>query len=239
MEYVLLGALFLGILLFALGWLMVAVAGFQRHPLTGIFTLIPVLNVITLPSLWHKVSVWVITGFVGVSLAIGAWMGGAKTHLYQQAQVFGANIAVTTPPAATEPAPTAAAPVTQQTLALPTAAQTTQVAQATAPAAPVAPVQTAAPVNNPPTLPPTEDLPQSALYRITFKNIPTSGLVDNNGNYARLTQKDGHHREGKIQNATATEVTLEERREGKASSVTIKNSDIREAFIMDKQQGDK
>ena len=45
MEYVLLGALLVGVLLFLAGWLAVVIKGFQRHAVTGVFALIPVLNV--------------------------------------------------------------------------------------------------------------------------------------------------------------------------------------------------
>ncbi|MDD5393537.1 MAG: hypothetical protein PHE17_11015 [Thiothrix sp.] len=260
MEYVLLGALFLGILLFAIGWLMVVVAGFQRHPVTGLFAMIPVLNIITLPSLWHRVSAWTIIGFVGALLATGAWLGGAKNNLYQQAQVLGANIAVVAPVTNTsQPAPAAtpataakpAAPaptVTTTPLALPsaTASQTaTPPVAAAATAAPSAPVQAApvpaapaptvaaAPAPAPaPALPPTEDLPHSALYQITFEDLPVAKLTTSDSKYVRLVQKDGRRREGKIHIGAAGEISLEEREESGLVTHPIKVSDIRTVSIM-------
>lgn len=249
MEYVLLGALFLGILLFAIGWLMVVVAGFQRHPVTGLFAMIPVLNVITLPSLWHRVSAWAITGFVGALLATGAWLGGAKNNLYQQAQVLGANIAVVAPvtnapqPASTaipaKPAIANAPPpaVTTTPLALPfaTASQTTPPTAAPSAPAQVAPIPAApAPaVSAPlPALPPTKDLPHSALYQITFENLPVTKLAESDGKYVRLVQKDGRQREGKIHIGAAGEISLEEREESGSVTHPIKVSDIRTVSIM-------
>lgn len=252
MEYVLLGVLFLGILLFAIGWLMVVMAGFQRHPVTGLFAMIPVLNVITLPSLWHRVSAWTIIGFVGVLLATGAWLGGAKNNLYQQAQVLGANIAVVAPvtnasqPAsaatpATAAKPAASAPaVTTTPLALPSATATPPVTAAAAPSAPVqtapvpaAPAPTVAAAPAPaPALPPTEDLPHSALYQITFEDLPVAKLATSDSKYVRLVQKDGRRREGKIHIGAAGEISLEEREESGLVTHPIKVSDIRTVSIM-------
>lgn len=76
MEYVLLGVLLLGAVLFLLGWLVMAVLCFQRHPITGLLALIPAVNLLALPAMWHRVGGWVITSFIGVLLAAVAWFAG-------------------------------------------------------------------------------------------------------------------------------------------------------------------
>ncbi len=276
MQYVLLGALGLGILLFVIGWLMVVVTGFQRHPLTGLIALLPGINILTLPSLWHKVSGWVISGFVGVLLAAGAWFGGANEQLYQQAQSLGVQI---TPPEAASAAPVApaasvthtidipaevrakpapaavpvpAAPTVASTpLELPPAAASKPAAPAATPAtppatsvpvpaatAPAAPAQ-AAPVATTPATPlaDAQDLPASALYHVVFTSIEVSQLANSNGKYIRLVQKDGRKREGKINAASGTEITLEERKDGGLVTLDIKTADIREVSIMTRKQG--
>ncbi|MBJ6611513.1 MAG: hypothetical protein JG718_14220 [Candidatus Thiothrix moscowensis] len=263
MQYVLLGALGLGILLFVIGWLMVVVTGFQRHPLTGLIALLPGINILTLPSLWHKVSGWVISGFVGVLLAAGAWFGGANEQLYQQAQSLGVQI---TPPEAASAAPVApaasvthtidipaearakpasaavpvpAAPAVASTpLELPPAAASKPAAPAASVAVTAAPAQ-AAPVATTPATPlaDAQDLPASALYHVVFKSIAVSQLANSNGKYIRLVQKDGRKREGKINAASGTEITLEERKDGGLVTLDIKTADIREASIMTRKQG--
>ncbi|QLQ30834.1 MAG: hypothetical protein HZT40_03555 [Candidatus Thiothrix singaporensis] len=99
MEYVLVGAFALGMLLFLVGWLSVVVAGFRRHPLTGLLALMPGVNIVALPSLWHKVSGWVITAFVGAVLAVIAWFAGADTHVYSQVRGVGVAVHAPNPPA--------------------------------------------------------------------------------------------------------------------------------------------
>lgn len=265
MGYVLLGALLLGILLFVIGWLVVVVNGFQRHPVTGLVALIPGLNILTLPSLWHRVSGWVITGFVGLLLAAGAWLGGADTHLYKQAQSLGMN--VTPPPAEAEAstnaeaspqsvthtidipaearsksAESAASQVATEPLTLPPAG--TKPTEATNPPAQAATVTAAPQVAPTPTTPappiaPDKALPASALYHIVFKSIATNKLTDTEGKYVRIVQTDGSHHEGKVHTANAGEILLEERMNGGSVTRTIKLNDIREASVMSSKQGEE
>ena len=278
MEYVLPAVLVFGILLFVIGWLVVIVTGVNRHPFTGILALIPGLNVLILPSIWHRVGGWVITSVVGVLLAAGAWFMGAGDQLAHHLQRFGVNIgtpaasapavptpsnaapaaapptanvqnlsippntaatapappAATTPPAETTPlalpAASSTAPTATQTLALPAAA-----VSAVGSATPPPPVQTAAPATP---LPPTEELPANALYRLEFKPIELNKLSETEGKYVRLTQKDGRKREGKVQTVTDTEITLEERADGGVASRPLKLNDVRQAAVMMKSQDD-
>ena len=250
MEYVLLGALLVGVLLFLAGWLAVVIKGFQRHAVTRVFALIPVLNVVTLPSLWHRVSGWVMVGFVGFLLAIGAWLGGAPTQLQQQAKRFGLGIGA--PPAAVAVTANTPAPSVKPTVATASNALTT-----TALSLPPAQPQTAAPVNNttvpvqstPPTAVPVaqtpetassaiqaQALPSKALYHMVFEALPLDKVGDNTGSYLRIVQKDGKRREGKLQNVTNTEITVEEREEGGVKSQTFKLNELREVFILRNQQ---
>jgi hypothetical protein len=256
MEYVLPALVIVGVLLFVIGWLVVVVTSFQRHPVTGLVALIPGLNLVTLPSIWHRVSGWVIASFAGTLLAIGAWFMGGQEQLFRQLHDLGVNVSV---PAAKAPA-SAAAPAKEEeaivhTIPIPPEAHTTPtpaIPSATVPvplelpkaAVPVAvPVAAPAPVIEPkittpaPPLPPTEDLPASALYHIVFEEVPVSKLADNTGKYARLTQKNGRKREGKVLSATATNIVLEERVDSGVMSSTLKMDDIRQAAIMTKKQG--
>ena len=70
-----------GALLFVISFLMYAVSGFRHHFVTGLISLLPVLNIVTLPSLWDKNSSKFFIGLIGLSIAIGAWFLGADKGL--------------------------------------------------------------------------------------------------------------------------------------------------------------
>lgn len=246
MEYVLLGVLLLGIVLFLLGWLVMVVICFQRHPVTGLVAMLPGINILALPATWHRVSGWVITGFIGVLLAGAAWFAGANQHVYRYAHTLGMNTAV--PPAETParvaaPAATPEAapqPVTH-TIEIPPEARATPAAAAL-PAAQPAVAPEPVPVAPPPPTPEellagAKDLPANALYHVVFESMAVSKLSGSEGQYVRITQKDGHRREGKVNAVSAHEIGLEERLEGGTVTRTIKTDDIREAFIMTRKQG--
>ena len=67
-----------GVLLFLVSYLAYIVTGFKHHFVTGIISALPVLNVVTLPSLWDKGRGKFLTGFIGLVLAGGAWVLGAN-----------------------------------------------------------------------------------------------------------------------------------------------------------------
>ena len=78
MEMALVALAGIGILLFLFSYLAYIISGFKHHPVTGLIAIFPVLNVVTLPSLWHKNGRRLIFGFVGLLIAIGSWMLGAE-----------------------------------------------------------------------------------------------------------------------------------------------------------------
>lgn len=234
MEYLLLGVLLLGIVLFVLGWLVMAGICFQRHPVTGLVALIPGLNLLTLPAMWHRVSGWVITSVIGALLASVVWFAGANQHVYHYAQLLGLNVA----PAATA-VPGAASPqVVSQTIDIPPAARATSAAPTSAVSTPQPPAPAQPKVPTPAELlAGAKELPASALYHVVFKNIDVSKLADNEEQYVRIIQTDGHKREGKLISASGSEISLEERLAGGAITRTIKTADIREAAVMTHEKG--
>lgn len=267
MEYVLPAALVLGILLFVIGWLVVIVQGFNRHPLTGILALIPGLNLLILPSLWHRVGAWFIVSLVGFLLAAGSWGMGGIDQLQQQLQsrlkIGGLPVthalpdadkkatdaaAVQPPPPAPPPAP---APETTP-LNLPShataPAPATSDAGSTPPMPPQAnaaaptPATSAAPAPAPATSLPlpvmNEDLPDNALYRMEFKAIDLVKLDDASGKYVRITQNNGREREGKLLAVANNQLTLEERDHSQVSTQTVNVSDVRQVAVMMKSNED-
>lgn len=239
MEYALLAALLLGVVLFLLGWLMVVAKGFQRHPVTGLFALIPILNLITLPSLWHRVSLWVWTAALGLLLATGAWLGGAKTQVQTQASSLGINLPSTLPTETPKPpseANTAAKTAVTATLALPSTPQPAPAVATVNHADPTPVVKTPQPAPAPDT--PLEALPSQALYHLVFEPIALDTLTQNIGKQVRITQKNGRKQEGKLTHATTTSITLETRDGQGASPQVLQYHDIREAFVMLRKGGE-
>lgn len=232
------GTFVLGVLLFLAGWLFLAAAGFRRHPLTGLLTLMPGVNIVALPSLWHKVSGWVITAVVGAVLAVIAWFAGADTHVYER--IRGMGVAVHAPQPASTQAETPAAPAEPavQTVAIPAEARSKPdiPAEEAKPAGAAAPQAAPTPPAPPPEpvkpLPVTKDLPAAALFHVVFQDIAVSKLADSAGQYVRVVQQDGHQREGKVQSASADAIELEERVNKTSTTLTLKLSGIRSAAIM-------
>ncbi|UJS24511.1 hypothetical protein [Thiothrix winogradskyi] len=234
MEYVLLGVLLLGVALFLLGWLVMAGLCFQRHPVTGLVALIPGVNVLTLPAMWHRVGGWVITSFIGVLLAAVAWFAGANQHVYRHAQAMGMNVSAPVSAAAqTVAIPAEAAPVTH-TIDIPPNARAEQPALAAAAPTTPAPAPEPKPED---VLAGAKSLPSSALYHVVFKPLELGKLSSNVGQYVRITQKDGRKREGKLVTASANDIGLEERMEGGTVTRTLKTADLRDAAIMTHEQG--
>lgn len=234
MEYVLLGVLLLGVALFLLGWLVMAGLCFQRHPVTGLVALIPGVNVLTLPAMWHRVGGWVITSFIGVLLAAVAWFAGANQHVYRHAQAMGMNVSAPVSAAAqTVAIPAEAAPVTH-TIDIPPNARAEQPALAAAAPTTPAPAPEPKPED---VLAGAKSLPSSALYHVVFKPLELGKLSSNVGQYVRITQKDGRKREGKLVTASANDIGLEERMEGGTVTRTLKMADLRDAAIMTHEKG--
>lgn len=89
MEYVLLTAFGLGLFLCVISWLMVTVAGFRHHAIAGFISAIPVLNLLILPTIWHRAFKWFLIGIIGVMLIAGSWLGGFDKHSYNVAKDLG------------------------------------------------------------------------------------------------------------------------------------------------------
>lgn len=80
MELAILITAAIGLLLFAISYLKFAFEGFRYHFVTGLLALIPVVNLVALPTLWDRTSRMLIIGLLGLALAIGAWfLGAGKT----------------------------------------------------------------------------------------------------------------------------------------------------------------
>ncbi len=78
----------IGVAIFILAYLIIAFASFRHHFITGLVSLVPVANLIILPTVWHKTAKIFIASIISISLASAAWFSGANQHIAQLAQNF-------------------------------------------------------------------------------------------------------------------------------------------------------
>ena len=229
MEYLLIIAFAIGLLLFLLGWLRVIIAGFMHHFITGIVSIIPVLNVLVLPSVWHQVYGWVMAGFIGLILAIATWFAGADKQVTVYAKQAGFNLPS---PTTTSSSPIAASgdlPKSQQTVEvqLPTT-KLSNTNSANTPATSNVTTTTAAMTTG-------KELPKSALFSMAYKTVETNQLGNYQGQYIRLTQKDRQRYEGKLVSVESNTLTIERRVNGGLFEHKVSFADIVSSEVMTRE----
>ena len=203
MEYLLLTAFVIGLLLFVASWLRVVFAGFGHHFVTGIVSAVPVLNLLILPGIWHKVYGWVFAGIIGLLVAVGSWFAGAEEHVYRYAVESG--ISIPAPAAEGQPADTVMQTDTQPT------------EDAYTPAQPLAP---------------GEELPKTSLYKITYQKVNSRSLGQHIGSYARITRTDHKTFEAKITGLANDGIMVERRSNGGVIEQRVAFDEITDAEVM-------
>ncbi len=191
MEYLLLIAFAVGLLLFVLSWLRVIFAGFGHHPLTGLVAAVPVLNLLVLPTIWHRVYGWVMIGFIGLLVAIGSWFAGADQRLYRYSADMGVHLPMVSEDGSLNPRQAANA---GQSISIPSPTPNT-----TQPADP---------------LPSGKEIPKTALYRMSYQPVAVGDLAQHQGHYIRITQQDRQTYEGKLLSVDADSLMVERRVNG-------------------------
>lgn len=208
MEYLLLTAFIIGVLLFVASWLRVIFAGFGHHFVTGIVSAVPVINLLILPGIWHKVYGWVFTGIIGLLVAIGSWYAGAEEHVYRYAHESGISL----------PGPVAEGELDDTREHTPSAQSI--VTDEDTPAAPLAPGQV---------------LPKKALYKMTYQKVAINSLGDYIGHYARITRTDHKTFEGKVLGLADGGIMVERRVSGGVIEQRIGFDEVTNAEVMRNQ----
>lgn len=67
----------LSALIFIFCFIGYVLSGFKHHFVTGLISMLPVLNIVTLPSLWDKNSRKFLTGLIALVITSSAWFMGA------------------------------------------------------------------------------------------------------------------------------------------------------------------
>ena len=171
-----------GALLFIICFLGYVFAGFKHHFVTGLISMLPVLNIVTLPSLWDKNSRKFLLGFVGLIVASGAWFMGADKGFHNiVSRGSNANNDVVVVSSAPRSAIANPAPVNNS-------------------------------VNNISGSYDEEDmfeLPSKALYKLGFDIVPINQISSLQGRIVQITKKDNELIEGRVKSIAPGSVTVD------------------------------
>ena len=194
----------LGGLLFIYSFIKYALTGFRYHPVTGLLALIPVVNIITLPTLMDgKIIRLIIFGIIGLLLAIAAWFLGADKSIYQHISALrgqsvplsSTSIAGNSKQNTMMPSATAMAPAVQSTGSVKNnASEETVVASSNAQIAP----KSVHLVN----------LPKKALYNMQFIDAPVQQLSTLQGRTVRIVTREDSVIEGRLQKASSSSIFI-------------------------------
>ena len=179
----------LGALLFIISYLGYVASGFKHHFVTGIISTLPVLNIITFPSLWYKSSRKFIVGFIGLVIFIAAWFLGADKGIQNLISDQGSSVTE-------EVVVNSAASNSQQNS---TGSDT--------------PAVVSAPIKSSRALSYNEgemlDLPIKALYKMGFDVVPVNQINTLQGRIVQITKTDNVQIEGRIKSISPGSVILE------------------------------
>ena len=181
----------LGVLLFLVSYLSYVASGFRHHFVTGIISALPILNIVTLPSLWDKSRGKFIIGFIGLLIASGAWLMGANKGLQ--------NLLSRQPQSSSESLVLSAEPNSQQPAQTNTLTPNVSVS-------PVDEDQTRSRVFNEENM---LVLPNKALYTMSFELIPVDKINTLQGRIVQITNTDNEELEGRIRSVTQSSVVLD------------------------------
>ena len=185
MELAVLIAAAIGILLFAISYLKFAYEGFRYHLITGLLALIPVINLVALPTLWDKTSRMLMIGFVGLIIAAGAWfLGAGKTF---QAYTGTRQSQLSAPAATAGNTPIVTANGTSTAGSAPRPATNDRLLSL---------------------------LPSKALYRLDFESASADQIMTFTGRIVKITSVDHIVRDGRIQSVTPSSVFIEQSGDG-------------------------
>ena len=197
MEKVLTIAIILGGLLFIYSFIKYAITGFHYHPITGLLALIPVLNIITLPTLMDgKIIRLIIFGLFGLLLAIAAWFLGGDKSLYKHISIFRGQPVLISNESQAE---------NKQKTMMPNTNTTASANQATS-----SPDNSSTEDSNEQPNAPKPihlmNLPKQALYNMQFIDAPVDKISTLTGRIVRIVTRENSVIEGRLEKATNSSI---------------------------------
>ena len=184
-----------GFLLFLVSFLGYALSAFRHHFVTGLISLLPVLNIITLPSLWYKSSQKFFIGLIGLTILTTSWFFGADSsvkNLVSRNPIFNQDVVVNKDSEST----------TVKTVG--NTGKNKQVRTFT--------------LNESNML----KLPKKALYKMHFDVVPVNQLGVLQGRIVQITTVNNEFIEGRVKNIAPGSVTLESQFENELPIASIK-----------------
>ncbi|MEB8431378.1 hypothetical protein OO007_04000 [Cocleimonas sp. KMM 6892] len=198
-ELVLTIILGIGVLLFLVSYLTYIVTGFKHHFVTGVIAALPVLNVVTLPSLWDKGRGKFLMGLVGLVLAGGSWILGANktvnNYLAQRNNISAETVI-------------RSADNTQRIVTNNGNASN----NLTSPRTQYNPIDESKMLG----------LPSKALYSMHFDPVPVNQISTLQGRIVKITNQQNEEIEGRIKAVSASSVVVEGEYENEIPIATIK-----------------
>jgi hypothetical protein len=213
-----------GGLLFIFSFVKYALIGFRYHPVTGLLALIPVVNLITLPTLMDgKVIRTIVIGIVGLLLACASWFLGADKSLYRHISTLRG-----------QPVATALEEKTKQGQNLAAANGTGLSATdstkngTSATIAPSSEIQRTSPLVY------LVNLPKRALYSVEFVDVPVQQLNTLVGRVVRIVTSKNSIIEGRVEKATTSSVFIV-RNSSENAPYEMLNSNIKKLKVLVKR----
>ncbi len=199
----------LGGLLFIFSYLRFVLSGFRYHPITGLLAVIPVVNLITIPTLMDtKLLRTIIIGIIGLILSVSAWFLGADKSLQKHiATLRGQPTIVSSKTQALVEKKNKTAPQDKSSENKKASASTTKIE------AEIKDTLTQEHQEAPQAVY-FEILPKKALYSMKFVDIPVQKIDTLIGRIVRITKADGATIEGQIQNIEKGSVFISKNSEG-------------------------
>lgn len=197
----------IGILLFLVSYLAYVIVGFKHHFVTGIISLFPGLNIVTVPSLWHQSSKKVITGFFGLTIATVAWFMGGDSGIRNILSSQNINEEVVISNTANQ----------QQSTINTEASQALIVSNSRKPMAHFIESE-------------MQSLPQKALYKMSFDKVPVDRIDTLQGRIVQVIKTNNDQVEGRIKKISASSVLL-----GNGVETEIPLTNIKQLSLMVKK----
>lgn len=192
----------LGALLFIIGYLGFVVAGFKHHFVTGIISVLPVLNIVTIPALWYTASKKIIISTLGIIIIAGSWFMGADKGINKTLALLkgesSQNTVISSNPAQSTTTNSSGLRITSPS----TSPSPQQINQSTASKAFASKQRYIANEGG------LQGLPSKALYRMAFESIPVDKISALSGRIIKITTNGNELYEGRVTKVSNSSVFL-------------------------------
>jgi len=171
-----------GALLFLFCFLAYVLSGFRHHFVTGLIATLPVLNIVTLPSLWDQNSRKFFIGLIGLIIAVSAWFFGADKG-YQglfSNNTSNSEVVVTSTPTSSTSSDTEAKTKISKKDSNKSFDESDLI-----------------------------KLPSKALYKMEFEPVPIQQISTLKGRIVQITTNDNEQVEGRIKSIAPGSIMLE------------------------------